>query len=282
MKHYISLIFCITFCASGHTSEQNTLHQLTNEVFYIEGGNGKGANAGVIVAEDAIILIDTMTADSNRYLTSNISQITKKPVKYVFNTHDHFDHTGNNLYFFKNGATIIANENSIFEQDFALIGFQNKMSFRHKNITIDGYGINSHSASDVLYYLPNQNIIFLGDIYTDEWYPSFFSGGLRGQKNAIELAISLGNDNTKYIPGHGQVASIKELEEYALNCEKWVRRIMKLLSDGIEPTAMLEDSDILDIRENFTSEKTNRENFDKWLEMLIVNTIEIEQRNSIQ
>src|SRR6188472_3410797 len=65
----------------------------------------------VIVNTDDVFLVDTnITPEATRRLIADIKTITDKPVRYVVNTHWHYDHTNGNQVF---GAevTIIGHEN---------------------------------------------------------------------------------------------------------------------------------------------------------------------------
>src|SRR5687767_15059371 len=51
------------------------------------------ANAGVVIGDDAVLVIDTLTADdAARHLLQEIRQLTNLPIKFVVNTHYHGDH----------------------------------------------------------------------------------------------------------------------------------------------------------------------------------------------
>src|SRR5712664_2614127 len=72
---------------------------------------GSGGNLGVSVGEDAVFLIDDQFAPLTPKIQAAIAKLTDKPVKFVLNTHWHFDHTGGNENMGKAGAIIVAHEN---------------------------------------------------------------------------------------------------------------------------------------------------------------------------
>src|SRR5438046_8052147 len=57
---------------------------------------GSGGNLGVSVGEDAVFVIDDQFAPLTPKIQAAIANLTSKPVKFVLNTHWHFDHTGGN------------------------------------------------------------------------------------------------------------------------------------------------------------------------------------------
>ena len=72
---------------------------------------GAGGNLGVSVGEDAVFVIDDQFAPLTPKIQAAIAKLSSKPVKFVLNTHWHFDHTGGNENLGKAGAVIVAHEN---------------------------------------------------------------------------------------------------------------------------------------------------------------------------
>ena len=83
--------------------------QLKPDLYYVPGG---GANSVIRVTPEGLILIDTKNpgAEIAAALVEQIKTISNLPVKYVFNTHHHPDHTGNNQTFVTQGAMVVGLE----------------------------------------------------------------------------------------------------------------------------------------------------------------------------
>jgi cyclase len=74
--------------------------------------NSFGANTGVVIGNDAVLVIDTrISAKKAQEFIADIKKITGKPIKYVVNTHFHLDHSWGNCEFVKLGAVVIGHEN---------------------------------------------------------------------------------------------------------------------------------------------------------------------------
>src|SRR5262245_48331010 len=70
------------------------------------------ANAGVVIGDDGVLVIDTLTGDEAAgHLLQEIRKLTTLPVKFVVNTHYHGDHVAGNKVFADAGARVIAHQN---------------------------------------------------------------------------------------------------------------------------------------------------------------------------
>ena len=83
------------------------------EGIYHATGTGNlsiGGNSAVIINEDHVMLVDSHISPASAWaLLEQLREITDKPVRYVVNTHFHFDHThGNQIY--PEGVQIIGHE----------------------------------------------------------------------------------------------------------------------------------------------------------------------------
>ena len=87
--------------------------KIADGVFYATGGSG--SNNVVIVNDDDVLLVDDGTTPAAaRAFVADVRMLTNKPIRYVVNTHFHYDHTDGNQVFgpplFNNDVQIIAHE----------------------------------------------------------------------------------------------------------------------------------------------------------------------------
>lgn len=109
MRHLRSVFLMLTVAAIGllpralgAQDRDFTFHQVRPDV-YLAVGTGRmvvGANAAIIVNEHEVLLVDShITPIAARALLGALGELTPKPVRYVVNTHFHFDHAhGNQIY----------------------------------------------------------------------------------------------------------------------------------------------------------------------------------------
>lgn len=72
---------------------------------------GAGGNVGLVVGERGAFVIDDQYAPLTDKILAAIESVTDQPVRFVFNTHWHGDHTGGNENMAGEGALIVAHDN---------------------------------------------------------------------------------------------------------------------------------------------------------------------------
>ena len=72
---------------------------------------GAGGNIGVVSGADGVFMIDDQFAPLTPKILAAVKKISAKPIRFLLNTHWHFDHTGGNENLGKMGVTIVAHEN---------------------------------------------------------------------------------------------------------------------------------------------------------------------------
>src|SRR3989442_7630808 len=73
---------------------------------------GPGGNVVVLHGSDGLVVVDTFVAPAWPRLQESLKGLGGAPVKFVINTHWHFDHTDNNALLRAGGATVVAHENT--------------------------------------------------------------------------------------------------------------------------------------------------------------------------
>ena len=73
---------------------------------------GVGGNIGVLIGEDGTLIVDDQLAPLTDKLVTAIADKTDQPVRFVINTHWHYDHTDGNENFGGAGAILVSHKNS--------------------------------------------------------------------------------------------------------------------------------------------------------------------------
>ena len=198
---------------------------------------GAGGNIGVSIGPDGIFIIDDQYAPMTPKILAALAKLSDKPVRFVLNTHWHFDHSGGNENLGKTGALIVAHDNvrvrMSSEQFIAsmqlkipaspavalpVVTFDASSTFHINGDAIRAIHVpNAHTDGDSLVHFTKANVIHMGDTYFSSGYPfvDLSSGGsLEGVLAAHARALAMGNESTRYIPGHGPVTSRAELVAY--------------------------------------------------------------------
>ena len=210
------------------------------------GGNtyeleGSGGNMTVAIGTDGVIMVDGEFAPLHDKIKAAIDKLSGgKPIKYLVNTHFHGDHSGGDAPFAKDGTIIVAHENvakrlahgssngltgaktapaaekeAVPTLTYITTGPVLKVGGRSAQV---GHPLNAHTDGDSYVYFADANVINTGDIVSrGERYPTidYANGGsINGIIAQVEKYLQMGNEETKYVPGHGPLTSHDELETY--------------------------------------------------------------------
>ncbi len=216
---------------------------------------GAGGNIGLSVGEDAVFIIDDQFAPLVPKIKAAIARITPKPLQFVLNTHFHFDHTGGNEALGKEGAWIVAHDNvrrrMSSDQLISFIGARQpasaksglpvitvagSISFHINGDEVHAFHVpNAHTDGDLIVHFRKGDIVHMGDVYFNGFYPfidSSSGGSADGVLAAVDRVLALATDKTKIIPGHGPLASKKDLQAYRDLLATVTQRIKQLRRDG--------------------------------------------------
>ena len=219
---------------------------------------GVGGNLGLSIGEDAVFVIDDQYAPLSEKITAAIAKLTAKPVRFVLNTHWHFDHTGGNENFAKAGAIIVAHENvrnrmSVEQFDdffksktppspkgaLPVVTFAGSVTLHLNGDEMRVIHVpRAHTDGDAMVHFVGSDVIHTGDVYWSDQYPFIdtASGGtIQGTIAACDRVLAMAKDSTRIIPGHGPLSNKAELKVYRDMLAAVADRVGKLVAEGKRP-----------------------------------------------
>lgn len=233
------LLVAILFASVNSLSAQEepvefTTFQLSDTVYMLKG---RGGNVGISTGVDGLFIIDDQLKPITAQLLQAIRKISDKPIRIVLNTHYHADHVGGNEAIGNGGAVIISHDNirkrmtteqvSIFMQNttppypedaLPIVTFNDRLSLHMNGETATAYHVaNGHTDGDSIIHFPVSNVIHMGDMFFNGLYPYVdldAGGSMQGLVAAADLALSMTDDATRIIPGHGPLGMTEDLKTY--------------------------------------------------------------------
>jgi glyoxylase-like metal-dependent hydrolase (beta-lactamase superfamily II) len=199
---------------------------------------GSGGNIGLSYGEDGNALVDDQFAPLTDKIVAAVKTLDPDPVKFVINTHWHFDHTGGNENFGKMGTVIMAHDNvrkrmstaqamKRIEMDMPaspkaalpVVTFDAGVTLHLNGDTLHVIHVrNAHTDGDSLVHWQKGDVLHMGDTFfhqTSFPFVDLDSGGsVDGVIAAVRQGLGIARPNTKIIPGHGKVATKAEMEAY--------------------------------------------------------------------
>jgi glyoxylase-like metal-dependent hydrolase (beta-lactamase superfamily II) len=220
--------------AQNPDSVQIVAEKLTEGTYVLRG---RGGNIGLAVGPEAVFVVDDQFAPLTPKVLGAIAAITDRPVRFVLNTHWHFDHTGGNENMGKAGALIVAHDNVrrrmstgqfiefIKRQEPAaapgalpVVTFNDAVTFHINGDEVVVLHLpHAHTDGDAAVHFRRANVVHMGDVFVTGSFPlvDLSSGGsVSGIIRGVERVLSLINDDTKVIPGHGTTSTKTDLRAY--------------------------------------------------------------------
>ena len=261
MKHSMKILLSFLLMSSSLLAFQK-MENVSIEITPINGNvfmlQGAGGNIGVLVGEDGIFMIDDQFSALSDKIKNKLKTLSDQPVKYLVNSHHHGDHSDGNANFQEGGTLIFAHENvrkrlkvdTTRTDGLPIVTFNERMNlYINGNDIVVAHVHNAHTDGDALIYFPQSNVLHTGDTFFNGMFPyiDIDSGGsIEGDIKAAQTGLSLINENTKIIPGHGNVATYKDYETY-LNMLKGIREnVYNAIEDGKTEAEIAKDNKLTD------------------------------------
>lgn len=192
---------------------------------------GAGSNVLVLETADGLALVDSGTADQAEALIAFLdTEYAGRPVRVVFNTHWHPEHSGGNEALAARGATIVAHRNTLLWMNTeyyvdwqqhnyrprAPAALPTQTFFSHEpqplRYELGGYTIEyghlaeAHTDGDIYVRFVADDVIAVGDVLAVDAFPLFdyaTGGWIGGNQGALALLLDVAGPGTQIIAGQG-------------------------------------------------------------------------------
>ncbi len=261
MRQKGKLIFIMFFSfliisSSSFTQQRQTppvkLDKLSDRLFQILGG--RGANGGVYVGTDGVLVIDAkMTKESVDQTIEEIKKITDKPIKYLVDTHSDGDHIYGNR-FFPETVTIVAHEkcreeffhprrdgepsewnNPELAPFLPSLTYSDRMDIYlgSKKVELWYFGV-GHTKGDTVVYFPEEKTAFIGDqifMGRAQLIHSYKGGNSFGHVKALTKMLET-LDAEKFCSGHSDPIDRSTVKHHIEEMKKIQAKIKSLVEQG--------------------------------------------------
>lgn len=229
----------VFFLTVGARAEDLRVEKLADGVYAaIATPEGKAvSNSGFIVNDSEVVVVDSHASpEIGRSLLAEIRKVTDKPIRFLVLTHKHRDHVGG-ASAFGAGVEIVSQENSrtAMLADSAAriptITFDHRLTIYRSNRTIEllhfGRG---HTDGDAVVWLPEEKILFAGDLYFNGSAGFMGDGYLRDWMTALDELRSL--PAQKVVPGHGPVSGPEGILRFENYLADFIRAVRVQVDSG--------------------------------------------------
>jgi cyclase len=237
-----ALVGALATVAAAASAQQQDLSKVEIKVTKVSGNvymlEGAGGNIAASVGDDGIVIVDDQFAPLAEKIRAALKGIADEPLRFIINTHYHFDHTGGNLPL--HDATIIAHDNvrkRLAQSNLIGNGGSMKMeqpagppealpviTFQHDvTLHVNGEDIHAlhapsgHTDGDSLVFFPKSNVLHTGDDFVRYGFPFIDIGGggsSKGMIEALEVALAHVPADVKVIPGHGALSTAADVRDF--------------------------------------------------------------------
>jgi cyclase len=238
------------------------LRRLSESVYCILGGE-KEPNTGFVIGNNGLLVIDSsLTPFHATSMLKLIRSVTRKPIRYVFNTHYHSDHTFGNQVF---SAKVVAHRESRGIMENLLKGEWSKKAIErwvqenpewkeklanlkitlpdlvfdreHEidlgNVKVRLKHLGGHTLDSCVAYVPSSEVLFAGDLIFQGRYPYTKDADVGRWLLALKGIKDM--DFKVLVPGHGYLCGkrdverlIEYFEDLFENCQRFIKKKLSL------------------------------------------------------
>jgi len=234
-------------------------------------------NTGFVAGRSSVISIDACSTERRtRAFLDRIASVTSAPVTTLVNTHHHGDHTFGNSVF--GPVTIVGHENcrteviafgppanwGIWEPvewgDVTLapptLTFSDRLRLwsDDRPVEVSYVGRAAHTTNDSLVWLPDQQVLFCGDLLFNGGTPFLLMGSVSGAIDVLATVLAP-IPAAVIVPGHGQPCDSSLIDVVTGYLEFVLATARRGIDAGLSPLELARETDLGGYAEWLDSER---------------------------
>ena len=207
-------------------------------------------NIAVLAGPNGYLLVDHPEPAANPAIRKALDGMGKRPVKFLLNTHWHYDHVGGNAIYGP-AAIIVAQENvrkRLITQQipfwsrtpigpypkraWPVITFRDMLTihFAGEDVELDHYA-NGHTDGDSVVYFAHANVVAVGDIFLGK-ASVIGSADIEGIIHSLSAVLDRINDDTVIITGHNEMSNRRDLAQFVQFLNETVALVRREIAAG--------------------------------------------------
>ncbi len=254
----ILFVFALLTTKAAFPQTQNVRELAPGVYFYLgDELQGKSANCLWIVFRDYVLVIDANYPWGSKEIMEEIRKTTNRPIKFVFNTHYHHDHSFGNCVFVDSGAFIVSTKETAadmrtlgqrewdqnysgrslkeYRREFPSLTFDQQLIFEDSSHRVELIKMGpAHTLGDGVAWLPNERILVTGDLFVNgnPWGNNVADPNADYDRWLTVLDTLATWDPKTIVPGHGELASIETLKNQRDYLADMLQQVRQGLKDG--------------------------------------------------
>lgn len=200
------------------------------------------ANTSWVEFKNFVVVIEANTPWGIRAALPEIRKTTSKPIRYVFDTHYHWDHTQGNSVMFDEGVTVVCSQDCASELGTKGQAEWDQMAKRTGEYSLAPYRLQqpsvvfgdfmaiddgerrlelrrvgpAHTIGDAVAYLPKEGILFTGDLCVNWRFGNNLGDRDADHPHWVQVLNEMAGWNVKtVVPGHGTLGTTTTLRAQA-------------------------------------------------------------------
>ena len=222
-----------------------------------------GGNIGVLAGEYGVLLVDAEWPQLNDKVRAAVGRISKRPVRYVVNTHWHWDHVGGDAAFARQGAVVISSKETyryiVAEQNtttspgdgyppgaatapvFTVDSGTQEFHLSGQTVQLI-HAPPAHTDGDLIVRFVEADVLQTGDTFFNGFYPDIdfeHGGSIDGMIAFYDTLYAMCGPHTRVIPGHGPVANREDIRKYQAMLREVRKRVAAAIASGMSEEALI-------------------------------------------